>query len=136
MTMRWMSRAAVALFLALCMSACAAGETPREPSAETTEALALLEDRIAELEAEIRDDLESEADDRAKLDGRLDGLAGKLERSLERLREALSGVKGGSAEARDAAASALATAQAVASDLNVLEKRYDYHLRRYHGGGG
>lgn len=135
-TMRWMSRAAVALFLALFMGACAAAETPGEPSAETTEALASLEDRIAQLEADLEEELESGGADRAKLEGKLDDLAGKLERSLDRLRDALDGLRGGSAEIREAADSALATARSVASDLSVLEERYEYHLRRYHGGGG
>lgn len=134
--MRWMSRAAVALFLALFLGACAAGETRQEPSAEMTEALTTLEDRITDLEAEIRSDLEAQEDDGAKLGDRLDRLTARLERSLERLRDALGDAKDGSAEAQEAAASALSTARSVASDLSVLEERYDYHLRRYHGGGG
>ena len=136
MSMTQMFRVTLALTCALSLGACAADEPPTEPTAASVEAVEALEDRIAELETEISDDLEAEGAGRAKLDGRLDRLAAKLERSLERLREALEGVRGGSAEARDAAASALSTARSVASELSVLEERYNYHLRRYHGGGG
>jgi chromosome segregation ATPase len=134
--MTQMSRVTLALTLALFLGACAANEPPTGSNAASTEAVEALEARILELEAQVADDLEAEGSDRAKLEGRLDRLADKLERSLDRLREALGGVKSGSADARDAADSALATARSVASDLTVLEERYDYHLRRYHGGGG
>lgn len=120
------------LLVALSMGACASSEAPFEPSAETTEAISALEVRLADLEA----DLQVERDDRGKLSDRLDALSDKLERSLDRLTESMAEARSGSAEARESAASALATVRSVASDLSVLEERYEYHLRRYHGGGG
>lgn len=131
-TIRAMVRVVQACLVALFLSGCAPSDAPTGPSAETTAAIEALDERIADLE----DDLLSETGDRSKLDARLDALGDRLDRALERLKESLEGVRTGSAEARDSAASALANAQAVASDLSVLEERYDYHLRRYHGGGG
>lgn len=127
-----MARAALALLIALSFGACASADAPSEPSTETTQALSAIEDRVADLEA----DLLAAEDDRTKLDDRIAALGDKLDRSLERLREALAEARSGSSQAADSAASALATAQSVASDLSVLEERYEYHLRRYHGGGG
>jgi uncharacterized coiled-coil protein SlyX len=56
---------------------------------------------------------------------------GKLGGSLDRLDRELA--KLGSTS--EAASEAVATAQEAARDLTVLERRYEYHLRRYHGGG-
>ncbi|MEA2453319.1 MAG: hypothetical protein QOG04_2029 [Actinomycetota bacterium] len=132
-TILTMARAPLALLIALSLGACASG-TPSstEPSAETTQAISALEDRVADLEA----DLLAAEDGRTKLSDRIDSLGDKLAKSLDRLQESLAQVRSGSSEAADSAASALASAQAVASDLAVLEQRYEYHLRRYHGGGG
>lgn len=132
MTIQAMARAALALFIALSLGACASEAPPTEPSAETQEAMIALTERVADLEA----DLLAAEDGRTKLDDRIAALGDRLDRSLERLKEALAEARSGSAQAADAAASALASAQSVASDLAVLEERYEYHLRRYHGGGG
>ena len=126
-----MARVPLALLIAL-LGACAPEASSTEPSAETTQAIAAVEDRVSDLEA----DLLAAEDGRSKLADRIAGLAEKLDRSLDRLKEALAGARSGSEEAAKEAASALAAANAVASDLSVLEQRYEYHLRRYHGGGG
>jgi ABC-type transporter Mla subunit MlaD len=134
-----MPRAALVLLVALVCGACAQAKAPTEASAATETAITGLDERVATLETDLttaQEDIESGDKDLDHLVTRIDNLADKLDRSLERLREALEGVKGGSADARDQAAAALANAQSVASDLAVLEQRYEYHLRRYHGGGG
>ena len=134
-----MPRAALVLLIALVCGACAQADAPGEATSETAAAMEALDERVATLETDLaaaQDDIEAGDEAGSRLATRIDHLADKLDRSLERLRDALDSVRSGSAEARDQAASALATAQSVASDLAVLEQRYEYHLRRYHGGGG
>lgn len=134
-TIREMSRAALALSLVVVASACAPGTT--EESSDTTEALGAVQDRIEELEdtiADLRAELD-EADaarDRATDD--LTTLRKRFRKSLGNLRESLGDVRSNSASS-DEVATALAAARAAAADLRVLKERYDYHLRRYHGGG-
>lgn len=127
-----MTRAPVVLFLALVLGACVGDALPPEPSPDTLDTISALDDRVAGLES----DLLAAEQDRSKIDERVAALADKLDRALERLKETIETTRSGSAEARDSATSALANAQAIASELSVLEERYDYHLRRYHGGGG
>lgn len=127
-----MVRVALVLFVAL-LSACAAGETPAaEEDTAATEALASLEQRIDDLETDLVSTVEG--DDRVLR--RLGALGDRLDRALERLKSSLADSRAMGADAADQAAAALGAAQAAATDLQVLEERYEYHLRRYHGGGG
>lgn len=127
MTMPGMARA-LAILALLLAPACAQAT---EPSDDINRALADIETLTADL-AEMQDSitaLESDDDDFAR---RLDRLAERLSRALGNLRESLSKVRAGVEGAEESAAAALARAESVASDLEVLETRYDYHLRRYH----
>lgn len=127
MTMPKMARA-LAILALLLAPACARAA---EPSEEVTEALADIESLTADV-AEVQDSiaaLEADDDDFAR---RLDGLSERLSSALGNLRESLSKVRAGVEGAEGSAAAALARAESVASDLEVLKTRYDYHLRRYH----
>ena len=128
-----MVRASLLLFVALFLTACAADEPPvtEGPDEATATALADLEERIGELEAEL-----SEADEtRERAREQLKAVRTRFKDSLKDLRTALAEVRSTSSSASDDVSSALAEARAVAADLEVLEERYNYHLRRYHGGG-
>lgn len=127
MTMRRMARA-LAILALLLAPACARSAGSSE---EVTQALADIEALnadVARLESSITD-LEGEDDDLAR---RLDGLSERLTTALDNLRESLAEVRAGVEGAERSAAAALARAESVASDLDILETRYDYHLRRYH----
>lgn len=135
MTIQAMARMLVLLFIALVFTACATDEEPvvERPDEATTAALAELEERIEVLEDELAD--AEAARDRAKDD--LKAFRGRfksLKSSVKDLRSSLADVRSTSATS-DEVAGALSAARAVAADLEVLEERYDYHLRRYHGGG-
>lgn len=123
-----MTRVALVLFVAL-FAACA----PEDPPASdpTAEALVALEDRFGDLEADLAA-FRSEDDDRA---GEIERLSSRLSRALERLKGSIGKIRTNSAEGADQAASALAAVSSVQRALEVLEERYEYHLRRYHGGG-
>ena len=99
----------------------------REAAAEAAAAVDDLEDRIAALE----DDL----DDAAGVKERVDRVAERLWGSLGKLRKSLDDVRSGASDAAATADAALSRAEQAARDLAVLGNRYDYHLRRYHGGG-
>lgn len=131
-TIRGMTRTAVVLLIAL-LSACAGPQqAPDDGAVEAqAEALADLEVRVADLESE----LEATASERERSGERLDALGDRLDKALERLRAALDNLRSATAGAGDDAASAMATAHSAAAALDVLEERYEYHLRRYHGGG-
>ena len=134
-TMPVMGRALL-LFVALVIAlpACARTEAPApddDAAAATAEALADLDERVATLEA----DLASLETARERAGNRLRKLSGRLKGALDRLRDSLAEVRATAGTSGDNAAAALATANSAARDLEVLEERYDYHLRRYHGGG-
>ena len=126
-----------ALFVSLLAFAACADEPPPpstealEAAAEGTQAVEDLQDRVEELEADLAAALRTgdEAKDRAR------SVADRMERSLERLRGSLSEARSEAAGSADSAAAAIARADSIASQLQVLEERYEYHLRRYHGGG-
>lgn len=127
-----MARMLVLVFVALFVSACAADEEPvvEGPDEATTAALAALEDRIDELEDEL-----SQADSaRERAQDDLKAFRKRFRSTLKDLRASLADVRSESATPAEVAA-ALSEARAVAADLEVLEERYNYHLRRYHGGG-
>lgn len=77
---------------------------------------------------------EAEKSDRS-LAAQLDNTSARLDKAIERLRKR-AGAAGAAVESAAAdSSSALAGVDAAARSLNVLQERYDYHLRRYHGGG-
>lgn len=127
-----MLRVVLIMTLAL-VPACAGQGSP--PAQDPTAEIGALTERVATLESELEEEaeaatrLEDDAQDQARR------LSQRLERSLDRLRASLGEVRGSVAGGVDEAATALGQAQAVASQLQVLEQRYEYHLRRYHGGG-
>lgn len=106
----------------------------RTAAAEAMEAVDDLELRIEDLE----DDLEEATDVTERVDKvsqRVGKVSERLWTSLAKLRASLDEVRAGAADAGATASSALARAEQAARDLAVLGNRYDYHLRRYHGGG-
>jgi chromosome segregation ATPase len=109
-----------------------------EAAAEAKEEARAASDRAEELEMRL-DDLSSKLDRaskaRAKMIERLAVLRDRLWASINSVRAGLGDSRSTSAAAAADAAEALSRATRVARDLAVLEGRYDYHLRRYHGGG-
>ncbi len=99
----------------------------RAAADEALEAVSVVEARIAGLE----DDL----DDAARVSDRVDRVSERLWASLARLGKSLDDLRAGAGAAAASADAALARAEQAARDLAVLDNRYDYHLRRYHGGG-
>ena len=95
------------------------------------ESVAGLERRIENLSERLAD----AEDARADLAADLDEKASRLRRALRDARVAVDGVRGAADAAARQASSALAEARQAARDLSVLGQRYDYHLKRYHGGG-
>jgi chromosome segregation ATPase len=81
-------------------------------------------DALANSFAEVRRDREH-----------IDAKVKKLREALNDLRSSLKDVRSSAGSAASDAGAALAEAQELARDLAVLEQRYEYHLRRYHGGG-
>lgn len=106
--------------------------------------IAALEARVAELEDALAasrhedDVLKQRMRKGAK---KLGGTMGELRVSLGDLRASLGEVEAASDSAAAKAGSlaseidaAMAAVESVATELDVLTNRFDYHLRRYHGG--
>jgi outer membrane murein-binding lipoprotein Lpp len=91
-------------------------------------------DEVDALESRV-DALASSFADDSRDDDRIDEKVKKLRQTLRDLRASLKSVRSSAGSAASEAGSALAEAQELARDLAVLEQRYEYHLRRYHGGG-
>jgi chromosome segregation ATPase len=95
-------------------------------------------DHAADLEKRmerVRVELEHAEDARSRMVARLATLRERLWASISSLRTGLGDARSMSGAAAAEADDALARAGQVARDLSVLQQRYDYHLRRYHGGG-
>ena len=102
----------------------------REETADALKQVALLEERVAELES-TADEVVLDDDPRLrKLGTRLDRLTERLTGALRRLTRRISDADAAASEG----ASALAEARSVARDLAVLEQRLGYHLRGHEGG--
>lgn len=141
-------KAALALvFVALVATACGRAENGdsqrlrREADrarAAADEALEAVDAMKADLEA-LRLDLEGEVTrlrrQRERMAGSLDVVRERLWGALSSLRDTIGGLRQDSSAAASEAASALDEARSAAKDLAVLESRFDYHLRRDHGGG-
>ena len=122
--MREMGRALLVCVL-LTLGGCATDGGEGEEVARR--ALAEVADLSGEV-SDIQDQLDEIVADRNEMSDMEDELT-KIQKRLENLRELVRDA--GQAASSDAA-SALARAEAVASDLEVLMERYDFHLRRYH----
>jgi chromosome segregation ATPase len=113
-------------------------EAAADAAAEAKKEASAASDRAEQLEMRL-DDLSSQLDRasraRAKMVERLGALRERLWGSINSVRAGLGESRSASAAAAADAAEALSRAGKVARDLAVLEGRYDYHLRRYHGGG-
>ena len=118
-----------------------------------------LHDAVGEARAQARSaarTAEASAERAAHLEARLERLAGtgaalreqrselldKIRKAVGRLWDELESVRGeADAAAGDAGAAASSASDAaaraarLANELSLLTERYDYHLRRYHGGG-
>ncbi len=91
-------------------------------------------DRVADL-SESFEELQADVDRGRKIAARVAELRERLQASIRDLRSGLADVRSTAGAGAASAEDALARASQVARDLAVLEERYDYHLRRYHGGG-
>ncbi|MGH2695194.1 MAG: hypothetical protein ACRDJJ_10340 [Actinomycetota bacterium] len=126
-------KAASAALVALVLLAGCGGDPESRPDgsqAAGQPGLDSLEDRIVELEGLV-DDLGA-SDDR--LATRLRRTTQRLQGSVSALRSSLRAAEEDAGGALDDAGAALSRVEQVARDLSVLTERYDYHLKRYHGG--
>lgn len=137
MTMRTMERAVALVVVALIFGACGGGEPAADLEAARADAREAL-DAVGELTTRL-DALEDELADSS---GSVERVRAELDDAVASLKESLKAAKAKTAGASSEAADALAQAQAAAAEvaalarrLAVLEDRYDYHLKRYHGGG-
>ncbi len=132
--MRTMIRASALVLVALIFVACgdkdpapATAEQLEAARAETQEALDAVDDLEGRFE-ELRTDLQASKKDS-------DDIAKELKDTIDALRADLKTIRNSSSSAADSAAAAAAEVAEVVRRLTVLEDRFDYHLRRYHGGG-
>jgi hypothetical protein len=110
----------------------------RRAAQEAASQLGDLDTRVDELATAIQStEVEVASSDRERehLATRLERTAKRLRGSVTRLRNAMGEAQASSSEASSAASTALARAEEIVRSLAVLQNRYDYHLRRYHGGG-
>lgn len=91
-------------------------------------------DAVAGLEARL-EIAEADLEQAGRVSKRVDEVSERLWASLAKLRRSLDEVRAEAGDAGADADAALGRAEQAARDLALLENRYDYHLRRYHGGG-
>lgn len=106
-------------------------EAARAETAEIAELAEQLEQRVAELQAEIDHASTREEDLGTELERAVEKLTG----SIDKLKSSLGRTRDSTSEAAAAAASAAAQIGEAVRRLTIIENRYDFHLRRYHGGG-
>jgi chromosome segregation ATPase len=125
---RW---AAVAVAVVGLLTACGrATDEARAAASRALDELSTLRDRVSELEVALEETAEELGDARgveARVSKDIGDLSGRLDRSLERIKANLSEVRSSSSEG---ASAAVAEAQGVARELEVLEERFNYHLRQ------
>lgn len=146
MTIRSMMRAIALLLVASTLGACGDDGDIGDPAAAASAdqvraaeeeasaaaaAVARLETRIEALEEQ----LDAAADAGSKAEKRLDHLAGRLKRSVEDLRASMREVRGVADGAAAEVSAALSKVSEVARKLTVLEDRFNFHLKKEHGGG-
>jgi chromosome segregation ATPase len=132
---------ALLVVVALTLGACAEGggdaaaqdATARREARAATEATEALEERVAELEADLSETLGE--GDLKDLKSSLRSLRQNLRGAIAGLRASLHDLKGEVSSASSSAASALSKAEGAARDLAVLEDRFNFHLKKEHGGG-
>jgi hypothetical protein len=113
-------------------------ETATDVAEQARDEARAASDLAEELEGQVDDltaDLHRAAKARRQMVGRLALLRERLWASVGIVRDGLGEARSVSGAAAAEADDALARAAEVARDLSVLQQRYDYHLRRYHGGG-
>lgn len=123
-------RLLVALALTTALPACGmlpGGEPASQPRSDhAAEQLSAFRERLGALEDALAAQT-GQAKESRRAAARLDGALDALRRRLQRM-------AGSNAAARAAAADALSEVQAAARDVALLTERYDFHMRRYHGG--
>ncbi|MFP5298947.1 MAG: hypothetical protein ACLGHL_08180 [Actinomycetota bacterium] len=135
-----MVRAIALLAVALALVSCgdrgsdASAEDLAEARRQAQEAL----DLVAELRGDL-DDLSAEVldarSDGERLDSRFERATSRLEEALATIKESVKTAKGTADDASSSASAAAAQIAEAVRRLSVLEDRFDYHLKRYHGGG-
>jgi hypothetical protein len=142
-TISGMKAALALVFVALVAAGCGRAENGdsqklREEAdrarAAAAEALDAVDSMRVELDA-LEDRIARRGEERARVAGKLRKTREHLWRAVSGLRETISGLRDESSGAASEAASALAEAQSAAKTVAVLESRFEYHLRRDHGGG-
>ena len=136
MTISGMTRALALLFVALTLVNCGR-DAPETDGAttETIEAAADALEAVDELEAqtdELAADIADLRSDRKALAARVGKISGKLRAALADLKTSLRDIEDDVDGATATAGDALARIGGVARDLEVMENRFDYHLREGH----
>lgn len=138
MSISIMTRAAALVLVAGAFAGCAraealdpaAKERLDEANATAAEAVAAVDD----LEARI-EDLEDDLAAAERIGDRVDSVSERLGGTRSKNRTALDEDRSGGSDPAATADAAAGQASQAARDLDVLGNRYDYHLRRFHGGG-
>jgi chromosome segregation ATPase len=123
---------AAAVAVAGLLTACGreATDEARAAAARALDELSIVKERVSELEVALQETA-AEVDDARGAETRfskdLDALSARLDRSLEKIKSGLSEVRSSSSEGVSAA---IAEVGGVARDLEVLEERFNYHLRQ------
>jgi chromosome segregation ATPase len=135
---------AVALLPLLVVIATACGDSQGNLDQARSAAVRALE-RVERLEARLQAvdrELESVSNQSVRasragqrLRDRLTATGQRLTAALTGIRESIGALTATAESTMGDASSALTEARRAARDLAILQQRYDYHLRRYHGGG-
>ena len=123
--------AAVAVAVAGLLSACGRGtDEARAAAARALDELSSLKERVSELEVALEQtssDLDRARGAETRFSKDLDAISARLDRSLEGIKSNLSEVR---TSASEGVSAAVAEARGLARDLEVLEERFNYHLRQ------
>lgn len=135
MTISGMTRALALFFAVLTLVSCGrdAPEPTSDEAAEASQAAAGALESIEALEAqtdELAADLAALKVDRKTLAARVGKISGKLRGAIADLKASLDDMEGDVEGAAATAGDVLARIGGVARDLEVLENRFDYHLRK------
>jgi chromosome segregation ATPase len=134
--MQSMKRPIVVAAACVLLVACgdSSGDSSPGPSEGASDAaldeIASVSDRVEEFEGELARLRSGDA----RLARRLRELGAELRASIGDIKESVRAARSNAAGTAADIDSALARLSGIERDLSVLTERYDYHLKRYHGG--